>query len=61
MSSASKVLVLRSMVAATLALGSLLTALMFLVTGCQTVPVTERRRLLVTSESSENEMGLTAY
>ncbi len=61
MSSASKVLVLRSMVAATLALGSLLTALMFLVTGCQTVPVTERRRLLVTSETSENEMGLTAY
>lgn len=49
------------MVAATLALGSLLTALMFLVSGCNTVPVTDRRRLLVTSEASENEMGLTAY
>jgi len=61
MSSASKLLVMRSMVAATLALGSLLTALMFLVSGCNTVPVTDRRRLLVTSEASENEMGLTAY
>jgi len=61
MSSASKLLVMRSMVAATLALGSLLLALMFLVAGCNTVPLTERRRLLVTSEASENDMGLTAY
>lgn len=61
MSSASKLLVMRSMVAATLAAGSLLSALMFLVAGCNVVPVTERRRFLVTSEASENEMGLTAY
>ena len=29
--------------------------------GCQQVPVTQRKQLLVTSEEKENEMGLTAY
>ncbi|MFM7057142.1 MAG: hypothetical protein ACKO2P_09500, partial [Planctomycetota bacterium] len=29
--------------------------------GCQTVPVTERKQLLVMSEERENEMGLAAW
>jgi len=29
--------------------------------GCQQVPVTNRKQLLISSEASENEMGLTAY
>lgn len=29
--------------------------------GCQQVPLTNRKQLLLTSETSENEMGLTAY
>ncbi len=29
--------------------------------GCQSVPVSERRQLLLVSESEENRMGLTAY
>ena len=33
----------------------------FLVVGCQTAPVTERRQLLMMSSERENAMGLTAY
>ena len=29
--------------------------------GCQQVPVTNRRQVLLSSEASENAMGLTAY
>lgn len=36
-------------------------AAMFALTGCQTVPVTERKQLLVMSEERENEMGLAAW
>jgi len=36
-------------------------AAMFAVIGCQTVPVTERKQLLVMSEKRENEMGLSAW
>ncbi|MFM8478090.1 MAG: hypothetical protein ACKOEO_20075, partial [Planctomycetaceae bacterium] len=36
-------------------------AAMFAVIGCQTVPVTERKQLLVMSEERENEMGLSAW
>ena len=36
------------------------TALLTLI-GCQTVPVTERKQLLVMSEQRENEMGLSAW
>jgi len=34
---------------------------MFTLIGCQTVPVTERKQLLVMSEQRENEMGLAAW
>lgn len=40
--------------------GSSLAAL-FTLLGCQTVPVTERKQLLVMSEQRENEMGLSAW
>lgn len=36
-------------------------AAMFALIGCQTVPVTERKQLLVMSEERENEMGLAAW
>ncbi|OGV36036.1 MAG: hypothetical protein A2020_00860 [Lentisphaerae bacterium GWF2_45_14] len=36
-------------------------SLTFFVTGCSTVPFTERSRVLMTSESSENDMGAEAW
>ncbi|MEY2727132.1 MAG: repeat-containing protein YfgC precursor [Planctomycetota bacterium] len=39
---------------------SSITALLAII-GCQTVPVTERKQLLVMSEQRENEMGLSAW
>jgi len=43
-----------------LVLGTAIPALL-ISAGCQQVPVTQRKQLLVTSEAKENEMGLTAY
>jgi predicted Zn-dependent protease len=43
-----------------LALGIATPALLSSV-GCQQVPITNRKQLLVTSVEKENEMGLTAY
>lgn len=41
-----------------LSCGSSITLVML---GCQQVPVTNRKQVLLSSEQSENEMGLTAY
>ncbi|MCA9085745.1 MAG: M48 family metallopeptidase [Planctomycetaceae bacterium] len=43
-----------------LAVMSIAAPILFLL-GCQTAPVTERKQLLIMSESEENQMGLTAY
>lgn len=51
----------RSVVAVTLlALGIATPALLSSI-GCQSVPITNRRQLLVTTVEKENEMGLSAY
>ena len=46
---------------ASFALAGVCFAAMFAMIGCQTVPVTERKQLLVMSEERENEMGLAAW
>lgn len=42
-------------------LAGLLLLIIIPIVGCQHVPVTERRQLVLTSQESENSMGLTAY
>lgn len=37
------------------------TATFLMIAGCQNVPMTGRSQLVITSETKENEMGLTAY
>lgn len=51
----------RPVVAACLAIACLASSAIFLFVGCQSVPMTERKQLLVMSEDRENEMGLSAY
>ncbi|MFZ9088748.1 MAG: M48 family metallopeptidase [Planctomycetaceae bacterium] len=48
------------LLACVLLAGSLI-GLLSMISGCQTVPMTERRQLLLTSEQRENEMGLQAW
>ena len=51
----------RPVMAACLAIACLASSGLFFFVGCQSVPMTERKRLLVMSEQRENEMGLSAY
>jgi metalloendopeptidase OMA1, mitochondrial len=51
----------RSVIAVCLLVMGAATPAILITTGCQQVPVTQRKQLLVTSEAKENEMGLTAY
>lgn len=52
---------LRSLIVCCTLLIGLFSGLLTLISGCQTVPMTERRQLLLMSEESENEMGLAAW
>lgn len=51
----------RSVLVVCLLVLSVATPALLISAGCQQVPVTQRKQLLVTSEQKENEMGLTAY
>ena len=51
----------KSVIAICLAAVGIATPAVIFIAGCQQVPVTHRKQLLVTSVASENEMGLTAY
>ena len=44
-----------------LSISVLTCSLILLVSGCQTAPVTQRKQLLLMSETKENQLGLTAY
>ncbi len=52
---------LRSLIVCCTLLIGMFSGLLTLISGCQTVPMTERRQLLLMSEESENEMGLAAW
>ena len=51
----------RQSLVAGLAASVLSCSAVLLISGCQTTPVTQRKQLLLVSESKENELGLTAY
>ncbi len=51
----------RSLVVCCALLIGLFCGLLALISGCQTVPMTERRQLLLISEQKENELGLAAW
>jgi len=56
-----KVVSRRSVIVVGLLVIGIVTPALLISAGCQQVPVTQRKQLLVTSEQKENEMGLTAY